>query len=73
MQFEMYLFFYYILYSGYYCMPDDSKFYYNSKIKMDSNDIYEISKFFVKYGITRIRLTGGEPTIRKDIVNICGF
>lgn len=39
---------------------------------MSVDEIYDITKFFVKQGVTRVRLTGGEPTIRKDIGLICG-
>jgi len=34
---------------------------------MTYEEIYDIAKTFVKYGVTKIRLTGGEPLIRKDI------
>jgi len=34
---------------------------------MTYEEIYEIAKTFVKNGVTKIRLTGGEPLIRKDI------
>jgi cyclic pyranopterin phosphate synthase len=34
---------------------------------MTSDEIYEIAKTFVKHGVTKIRLTGGEPLVRKDI------
>ncbi|GAB2779537.1 GTP 3',8-cyclase MoaA [Actinomadura fibrosa] len=33
---------------------------------MTYEEIYEIAKIFVKNGVTKIRLTGGEPLIRKD-------
>jgi cyclic pyranopterin phosphate synthase len=33
---------------------------------MTYEEIYEIAKTFVKNGVTKIRLTGGEPLIRKD-------
>ncbi|SMR47984.1 unnamed protein product [Zymoseptoria tritici ST99CH_3D1] len=31
-------------------------------------EIYYLSALFVNQGVTKIRLTGGEPTVRKDIV-----
>src|SRR5690606_28655796 len=34
---------------------------------MTYEEVYEIAKTFVKHGVTKIRLTGGEPLIRKDI------
>lgn len=37
---------------------------------MTYEEIYEIAKIFVNNGVTKIRLTGGEPLIRKDIPTI---
>lgn len=43
------------------------------KTKLLSNDeILLISRLFVEQGVRKIRLTGGEPTVRKDIVDIIG-
>jgi cyclic pyranopterin phosphate synthase len=33
---------------------------------MTANEVFEIAKLFVAHGVTKIRLTGGEPLIRKD-------
>lgn len=35
-----------------------------------AQEILEIAKVFVKRGVTKIRLTGGEPLVRKDFSNI---
>lgn len=37
-----------------------------------TDEIIKLADLFVKEGITKIRLTGGEPTVRKDIVDITG-
>ncbi len=37
---------------------------------MSSEETIQIAKTFVNLGIKKIRLTGGEPLIKKDIVNI---
>ena len=34
------------------------------------SEIIHISKLFVDEGVQKIRLTGGEPTIRSDIVDL---
>lgn len=34
------------------------------------DEIEMIAKIFIKHGVTKIRLTGGEPTIRADLINI---
>jgi len=37
---------------------------------LSTEEILHIAKLFVKQGVTKIRLTGGEPTVRKDIVEL---
>ena len=37
---------------------------------MNFDEIFAIAKTFVDNGVTKIRLTGGEPLIRKDIEHI---
>lgn len=37
-----------------------------------TDEIIKIAKLFVNEGVTKIRLTGGEPTVRKEIVDIIG-
>lgn len=51
-----------------YCMPE------NFKIKEKNNlsllEIYNLTAAFTELGVNKIRLTGGEPTVRKDFINI---
>ena len=35
-------------------------------------EILKLAKLFVKEGITKIRLTGGEPLVRRDAVQLVG-
>lgn len=37
-----------------------------------TDEIIKIADLFVNEGVNKIRLTGGEPTVRKDIVDIIG-
>jgi cyclic pyranopterin phosphate synthase len=39
---------------------------------LKTDEIIQIADLFVKEGIRKIRLTGGEPTVRKDIIDIIG-
>lgn len=53
-----------------YCMPEDQRFLDRSAL-MTRNEIATIARLFVeRHGITRIRLTGGEPLVRPDVVDI---
>jgi cyclic pyranopterin phosphate synthase len=49
-----------------YCMPEQGVQLSPKSHLMTYEEIYEIAKTFVKHGVTKIRLTGGEPLIRKD-------
>ncbi len=37
---------------------------------MNADEVYQIAKLFVDEGVTKIRLTGGEPLVRKDFPEI---
>lgn len=50
-----------------YCMPEEGVQLSPKSHIMTYEEIYEIAKTFVNHGVTKIRLTGGEPLIRKDI------
>ena len=53
-----------------YCMPDDHYNFTAPDKLMQVNEITEIAKIFVKNGVKKIRITGGEPLIRKDVDKI---
>ena len=50
-----------------YCMPEEGVQLSPKSHLMTYEEIYEIAKTFVDHGVTKIRLTGGEPLIRKDL------
>lgn len=37
---------------------------------LTTNEVIHLAKLFVTEGVTKIRLTGGEPTVRKDLIDI---
>lgn len=39
---------------------------------LSSSEIVKIASVFVKEGVDKIRLTGGEPSIRPDLVELVG-
>jgi len=50
-----------------YCMPEAGVQLSPRSHLMTYEEIYTIAKTFVDHGVTKIRLTGGEPLVRKDI------
>jgi len=53
-----------------YCMPHEDMVFTPIAKLMSANEIFEIAKTFVELGVTKIRLTGGEPLVRKDARSI---
>ena len=51
-----------------YCMPEEGVELSPHTKQLTSPEIVYLSSLFVSQGVTKIRLTGGEPTVRKDIV-----
>lgn len=53
-----------------YCMPDEKTLVTPTHKMMNAKEIIEIAKVFIELGVTKIRLTGGEPLVRKDAKEI---
>lgn len=51
-----------------YCMPAEGVPLSPPAHLLTTPEIVYLSELFVKRGVTKIRLTGGEPTVRKDIL-----
>ncbi|KAL5326407.1 hypothetical protein ACEPPN_004091 [Leptodophora sp. 'Broadleaf-Isolate-01'] len=51
-----------------YCMPEEGVPQSPPPNLLTTPEIYLLSSTFVSQGVTKIRLTGGEPTVRKDIL-----
>ncbi len=54
----------------FYCMPNEEVEVTSHSKLMSKNEIVSLAKTFVKLGVNKIRLTGGEPLIRKDVAEI---
>ena len=52
-----------------YCMPEDQTFRPNPELMQDE-EIALLTRMFARLGFDKIRLTGGEPTVRNHIVEI---
>ncbi len=52
-----------------YCMPEDQTFRPNADLMQD-DEIQLLTQLFAGLGFDKIRLTGGEPTVRAHVVDI---
>ncbi len=50
----------------FYCMPEEEYEFTPASRLMQPDEIEAIAKIFVAQGVNKIRLTGGEPLVRKD-------
>lgn len=51
-------------------MPQDGVKLTAQQNILTTDEIIHLARIFVQEGVTKIRLTGGEPTVRKDLVDI---
>ncbi|KAF8971734.1 hypothetical protein BDZ97DRAFT_1901443 [Flammula alnicola] len=54
----------------FYCMPSEGVDLSPDGKLLTNDEILRLATLFVKSGVTKIRLTGGEPTVRKGIADI---
>lgn len=53
-------------------MPANGVELTNRENLLSTDEIGTLAELFVKEGVDKIRLTGGEPTVRRDIIDIVG-
>jgi molybdenum cofactor biosynthesis enzyme MoaA len=53
-----------------YCMPEEGVQLTPKQKLLTADEILRLARLFVDQGVTKIRLTGGEPTLRKDLLEI---
>ena len=53
-----------------YCMPSGRPFQERDSL-LSFEEIERLVATFARLGIRKVRLTGGEPTVRKGIVELC--
>ncbi|KIO78600.1 molybdenum cofactor biosynthesis protein MoeA [Pedobacter lusitanus] len=54
----------------FYCMPEEEYEFTPASKLMHASEIESLAKIFVNEGVSKIRLTGGEPLVRKDAARI---
>src|SRR6056297_1880924 len=54
----------------YYCMPPEGVKLLRHKDILSYEEITEAVRYAVSQGVDKVRLTGGEPLIRRDIVKL---
>jgi cyclic pyranopterin phosphate synthase len=52
-----------------YCMPEDMTFRPNKELMQD-DEVAQLVRLFANLGFDKFRLTGGEPTVRANIVDL---
>lgn len=52
-----------------YCMPEKMQFLPRSEV-LTLEELYDLARGFMDRGITKIRLTGGEPLVRRDVMQL---
>lgn len=52
-----------------YCMPEDITFRPSAEIMQD-DEILQFVRLFSRLGFTKFRLTGGEPTVRANLIDL---
>lgn len=53
-----------------YCMAEDMTFLPRNQV-LSLEEIHRVARLFVGLGVRKIRVTGGEPLVRKGIVDLC--
>ena len=52
-----------------YCMPEKMQFLPRKEV-LSLEELHKLALAFIERGITKIRLTGGEPLVRRDVIEL---
>jgi cyclic pyranopterin phosphate synthase len=60
-------------YRCFYCMPRAGVQFENAASLLDNNELARLIRLFSDLGVRRVRLTGGEPLVRRHLVALAGM
>src|SRR3569623_3274595 len=52
-----------------YCMPEQMQFLPRKDV-LSLEELHKLALAFVERGVTKLRLTGGEPLVRRDVIEL---
>ena len=52
-----------------YCMPERMRFVPKAEV-LSLEELYRLALGFIERGVSKIRLTGGEPLVRRDVIDL---
>ena len=55
-----------------YCMPREGLVWKKRQELLTFEEIIRVTKIFASMGVTKVRLTGGEPMVRNGLVDLVG-
>lgn len=56
-----------------YCMPEEGMQWLQKDELLSYEELARVTKIFAELGVTKVRLTGGEPLLRKDLHLLVGY
>lgn len=62
----------YFYFLGEYCMPIKGTQLSEKSKLLTNEEIVRLVSLLAEHGINKVRITGGEPTVKKDIIQVVG-
>ena len=56
-----------------YCMPEDGIDFKSKDKILNKSEIFKLVQITSEMGVSKVRFTGGEPLLRKDIIDIIKY
>ncbi|MBI3571709.1 MAG: GTP 3',8-cyclase MoaA [Gammaproteobacteria bacterium] len=59
-------------YRCFYCMPRTGAYFATPENLLTNDELARLIRLFAELGVRRVRLTGGEPLVRRDLASLAG-